>query len=105
MIWYKGEFALSSDALKNGEITIKNSTIFKTDLEVKDLYCDQKQREENKNQIELELFGPKPNFVNDNCEAEMVNMFNRMICLSINTLVIIIFIHFKWVSYNYHIFV
>ena len=85
MISYKGEFALSSDALKNGEITIKNSTIFKTDLEVKGLYCNQKQREENKSQIELELFGPKPNFVNDNCEAEMVNMFNIMTCLPINT--------------------
>ena len=79
MIWYKGEFALSRDALKNGEITIKNSTIFETDLEVKGPYCDQKQKEENKNQNELELFGQKPNFVNDNCEAEMVNMINRMI--------------------------
>ena len=85
MIWYKGEFALSSDALKNGEITIKNSTTFETDLEVKGPYCDQKQREENENQIELELFGPKPNFMNDNCEAERVNILNRMICLSINT--------------------
>ena len=94
MIWYKEEFALLSDALKNGEITIKNSPTIETNLEVNSPYCDEKQIEESENQIELELFGPKPKFVNDNCEAEMVNIFYRMICLSIN----IISIHFKWVT-------
>ena len=82
-MWYKGEFSLSSDALKNGEITIKNSSKFEANLEVKNPYCDEKQIEENENQIELKLFGPKPKFVNDNSGAEMVNIFYRLICLSI----------------------
>ena len=103
-IWYNGEFALSSDALKNGEITIKNSPKFEANLEVKSPYCDEKQIEENDNQIELELFGPKPKFVNDNCGAETVNMFYRMI-FYLYSYIILISIHFKWIPCNYHIFV
>ena len=92
---------MSSDALKNGEITIKNSPKFETNLEVKSPYCDEKQIEEKENQIELELFGPKPKFVNDNCGAETVNIFYKMICLSL----FLYYIQFKWIPCNYHIFV
>ena len=85
-----GNFSISGDNGKKGIITVQSSLKAEMDLELENSNhfsqmnstnsheMDDKQIEENVNQNDLELFGPKLKFLNDISENDMVNTFYKI---------------------------
>ena len=86
----RGSFTLSGDSMKDGTITLQCNDLSEIDLSERtvhhssefqstvDLKTKESHLSKSENKDDLELFGPKPKFVNDILGKEKVKLYYRI---------------------------